>query len=79
VRKYEREFLAEPPKEKKKKEDNSLFHLLWSFFLSANLLHVLIVHLGGVLLPEGGLGMDMHTYHPGGGKKETFPSSRGAY
>lgn len=49
------------------------------FFLSANLLHVLIVLLGGVILPEGGLGMDMHPYHPGGGKKKHSHSSIGAY
>lgn len=48
-------------------------------FLSANLLHVLIALLGGVILPQGGLGMDMHPYHPGGGKEKHSHSSIGAY
>jgi len=48
-------------------------------FLSTNLLHVPIALLGGVILPQGGLGMDMHPYHPGGGKDKHSHSSIGAY
>lgn len=75
---WKKEFPLEPPEEKRGRWSLSLSSAL-EIFLSANLLHVLIVLLGGVILPEGGLGMDMHPYHPGGGKKKHFHSSIGAY